>query len=58
LPIQSRIAAAMQDVHQDDAEGDTGGLMIRLIVNGRMWWMVKGCLYSTLAAAITARDSG
>lgn len=31
--------------------------MIKLIVRGRTWWMVRGCLYGTVADAIAARDA-
>jgi len=30
--------------------------VIKIIVNGRVWWLVAGALYSTLKAAIEARD--
>jgi hypothetical protein len=31
--------------------------MIKIILNGRTWWMVKGCLYRSVTDAIQARDS-
>lgn len=31
--------------------------MIKIIANGRVWWLVRGNLYRSLADAIAARDS-
>ena len=31
--------------------------MIKIVLNGRVWWMVKGSLYRSVTEAIQARDS-
>ena len=37
--------------------GDMGELMIKYVIRGRVWWMVRGVLYTSLADAIQARDA-
>ena len=57
LPIRTLVAATTQGRPSGRRNRDTGDMMIKLIVRGRTWWMVRGCLYGNLVDAIAARDA-
>ena len=52
-----RVAAATLESIRTTSIRRHGGMMIKLIVRGRTWWMVRGCLYGSVADAIAARDA-
>lgn len=56
IPIRASPPRRLESI-RTTSTGDTGDMMIKLIVRGRTWWMVRGCLYGSVADAIAARDA-